>query len=165
MVEKYPWYEIVESEAPLKQGDFIMNCPVIIPPERFSQKDVVDVVLEPYDVVVMSQSCDLEHEKITIVLVCPFISLNEIKNEFFRGTNGKNSIRNQSVPGLLMLYKCEIEGFEMDYSVVDFHDVFGIHFSVLKQIAKAQKRRLRLLPPYVEHLSQAFAKFFIVYKV
>jgi len=46
--------------------------------------------------------------------------------------------------------------------VVDFHDVFTVPRSFLEMLLKGrQSPRLRLLPPYREHLSQAFARFFM----
>ena len=75
-MNEYPWYEIVKKNDPIKQGDLVNSCPTINP---VSDSDIGegkklsgDVV--EYDVVVMSQSCDLEHEKIDLVLVCPFIT-------------------------------------------------------------------------------------------
>ena len=47
-------------------------------------------------------------------------------------------------------------------TVVDFHEVFSlpVHFLEL-WLSRGGNRRLRLLPPYREHLSQAFARFFM----
>lgn len=48
-----------------------------------------------------------------------------------------------------------------DYLVVDFKNVYGIHIDYLKKIGKSTTNRHRLLPPYREHLSQAFARYFM----
>jgi hypothetical protein len=48
-----------------------------------------------------------------------------------------------------------------DYLVVDFRNVYGIHINNLKIIAKNLGDRVRLNPPYREHLSQAFARYFM----
>jgi hypothetical protein len=46
--------------------------------------------------------------------------------------------------------------------VVEFHEIFTLPRSFLETLlAQRQTRRLRLLPPYREHLSQAFARFFM----
>ncbi len=60
-----------------------------------------------------------------------------------------------------MLNKCETEGFETDYLVVDFRSVYSVPFDFLVGLAERRGERLRLLPPYREHLSQAFARFFM----
>jgi hypothetical protein len=47
-------------------------------------------------------------------------------------------------------------------TVVDFHEVFSLPVSFLELwLKKANRPRLRLMPPYREHLSQAFARFFM----
>jgi len=44
---------------------------------------------------------------------------------------------------------------------VDFHRIYTVPKAYLKQIALNNKFRIRLLPPYREHLSQAFARYFM----
>ncbi len=100
-MEKYPWYEVVDGDEPLLQGDFLKNCPVIIP------------------------------------------------------------IRRGYAPGYHLLNKCAIEEFEEEYLVVDFRSVYSVPYSFVKELSKKRGKRLRLLPPYREHLSQAFARFFM----
>ena len=48
-----------------------------------------------------------------------------------------------------------------DYLVVDFRNVFAVHIDFLKAHVETLNDRVRLLPPYREHLSQAFARFFM----
>jgi len=45
--------------------------------------------------------------------------------------------------------------------VVDFRGVYSVTFDFLVELAQKRDKRLRLLPPYREHLSQAFARFFM----
>ena len=46
--------------------------------------------------------------------------------------------------------------------VVDFHNVYGVPLGILRSTAEEAKNgRLRLRSPYREHLSQAFAQFFM----
>lgn len=163
-MKEYPWYEIIVSDALLSQGDFFESCPVLIP-HTVIDRDVETAVasVKEYDVVVMSQSCDLEYRKLNIVLVCPVWSLNEFgeKSSYFKGSKGKEALRRGHLPGYHLLNKCELEGFQKDYSVVDFRNVYGVPFDFLVEISKQKGHRLRLLPPYREHLSQAFARFFM----
>jgi len=52
--------------------------------------------------------------------------------------------------------------FATEIRVVDFQDLFTVPRSFLEALLrKRQTARLRLLPPYREHLSQAFARFFM----
>lgn len=161
-MEKYPWYEIVGGEESLLQGDFINSCPVVIPSGAIDSAKVSAEVIE-YDVVIMSQSCDLEQRKIVLVLVCPVWPLSkfEEKNSFFESRKGKEALRQGNVPGYHLLNKCETNGFRIDYLVVDFRSVYSVPFDFLLNLATKKGRRLRLLPLYREHLSQAFARFFM----
>jgi NADPH:quinone reductase-like Zn-dependent oxidoreductase len=48
------------------------------------------------------------------------------------------------------------------HQVVDFHEVFSLPLDFLTAWVQAKgEPRLRLRPPYREHLSQAFARFFM----
>lgn len=171
MATKYPWYEVVQGEG-LLQGDFLGLCPVIVPPRDFpAPRNDAKTMLTPeamvkirqYDVVIMSQSCDLVEKKLDLVLVCPHWSMSEVEkdSQFFRGEKGKEAIRKGNVPGYHLLNKCTIRGFERGYRVVDFRSVFSLPVDFIVDFAHRKGRRLRLLPPYREHLSQAFARFFM----
>ncbi|MBE0478052.1 hypothetical protein IBX65_02895 [Candidatus Aerophobetes bacterium] len=54
-----------------------------------------------------------------------------------------------------------MNGFERGYTVVDFRSVYSVAFDFIVELAEKRGKRLRLLPPYREHLSQAFARFFM----
>jgi hypothetical protein len=62
---------------------------------------------------------------------------------------------------ILLINKIDIGAFKKDFLIVDFRNVFGVHISFLMQFIRNQNKRLRLLSPYREHLSQAFARFFM----
>ena len=161
-MEKYPWYEIVNGKETLLQGDFINSCPIIAPPKAIKSNKVSADVIE-YDVVIMSQSCDLVHKKLDLVLVCPIWPLSEFekRSDFFKSNDGKEALRQGNVPGYHLLNKCEIDRFKTDYQIVDFRSIYSIPYNFIIDLSKKRDRRLRLLPPYREHLSQAFAKFFM----
>ena len=162
-MREYPWYGIMKREDPIEQGDLVNSCPIIIPSSDLEEGKKVSADVDEYDVVVMSQSCDLEYDKIDLVLVCPVIPLNELgnSNPFYKGKTGKEAIRLGYLPGFHLLNKCEIEGHETDFLVVDFHNVYGVPFNSLKSMISKIEERTRLLSPYREHLSQAFARFFM----
>lgn len=157
----YPWYDIVDCEEKLQQGDFVRECPIVIPPEKFedNQKSTVNT----FDVIVMSQSCDLLNNKLEIVLVCPYWPLSKFgeANEVYRGKKGKNDLKQGLKPNLHLLNSCSLSGLAHDFIVVDFRVVFGVHYGFISEFMIKQESRLRLLPPYREHLSQAFARFFM----
>jgi hypothetical protein len=161
MLEEYPWYNIVDGKENLMQGDFIYECPVIIPTSEIS--DEVEANVISYNVIVMSQSCDLVQKKVDLVLVCSIWSLSDFeqKSGFFKSKEGKESLRQGNVLGYHLMNKCTIEGFQTDYLVVDFRNVYGVPFNFLLGFVNKRGKRLRLLPPYREHLAQAFARFFM----
>ena len=45
--------------------------------------------------------------------------------------------------------------------MVDFHAMFTLRVPLVREYAQAVGDRLRLLPPYREHLSQALARLFM----
>ena len=157
-MDNYPWYKTVDGNEPILQGDFVNSCPIVIPTLAMELEKQVSADVVEYDVVVMSQSCDLMQKKLDLVLVCPILPLGEAEGDYFKSRKGKEELRRGNVPGYHLLDKCDIEGFETDYLVVDFRNVYGVPFDYL---TKRSDKRLRLLPPYREHLSQAFARFFM----
>jgi len=167
----FDWYEICElGDSSLEQGDFVPECPIVVPPSSIAEGNEVDVEVQLIDSIIMSQSCDLDNGKIDIVLVCPYYNLRYwIENAL--PTNERTSKKAQKkaienlkrgyLPGYHLLQKCPNHGLE-DWQVVDFRNVYGINFDLLQNIvSKTEQQRLRLLSPYKEHLSQAFARYFM----
>lgn len=167
MAQQYPWYEVTEDRV-LLQGDLLQGCPILEPSvemlgggEGLSEQS--DIPFQTYDVVIMSQSCDLIAGKIQLVLLCPYSSLERMteENAELREPKFREKIRRGEVFGHHMLNKCEYEAFHDDYLIVDFRSVFALPLAFLKDFVSRSPKRLRLLPPYREHLSQAFARFFM----
>ena len=163
MVAVYPRYEAVGAGEPLMQGDLLDACPIVIPPPVPLGTERVEAMVREYDVIVMSQSCDLEQRKVDLVLVCPVWPISEFgQNDSFYGTSdGQEALRRGYCPGYHLVHPCDLVGFERECLVVDFRNIYGVPFDFLLDFAGSIERRLRLLPPYREHLSQAFARFFM----
>lgn len=127
------------------------------------------------DVIVMTQACDLEQDKVRNVVVCPHVSLSEYKTGwevYLRQRNQnptakawrthRNDIKDGYAWNLSILNKSSVAGVELEHRIVDFHDVFTIPREFLESLLAARGgQRLRLLSPYREHLSQAFARYFM----
>jgi hypothetical protein len=167
MAERYSWYEVVAGDK-LLQGDMIYQCPVIVPtgevPDETGEEEyILEAEVSIYDAVIMSQSCDLEQEKLDLVLVCPHWPFEEFanRNDYFKSSRGKADLRRGNIPGYHLLDRCTIGGWEKNVRVVDFRNVYSLPYPFLKKFAEKRRERLRLLPPYREHLSQAFARFFM----
>ena len=165
----YDWYQVLTDEnlGNLEQGDFIPLCPLVIPPTQIEAGQTPEVDIKETDTIVLSQSCDLANSKIENVLVCPYYSLM-VFTEGLPGERTKKNInraisnlRQGNLPGYHLLERCtEVEHLS-DYQVVDFRNVYAVNLSYLKNLLKDINPRVRLLPPYREHLSQAFARFFM----
>ncbi len=159
----YPWYSQVASTEPLQQGDFVMKCQIIQPSAEANQVgQSIKAIVKEYDVIVMSQSCDLIADKIDLALVCPFYSLKTLGDLYseYKTSGKKEKLRQGNVFGMHLLNECATNG-DSDFLVVDFKSVYALPLQFLKQIAAGRASRKRLLPPYREHLSQAFARFFM----
>jgi hypothetical protein len=152
----YPWYGLAEDDT-LQQGDLLFDCP-------FDELEAAGEGFETaYDVVVLSHSCDLEHDKLQMIQVCPFWDLEMLAKdvEFFRGRRGREDLRRGGLPGYHLLNRCALPEKPTDFLVVDFRMQFAVKLLDLRSLASGQKPRLRLLPPYREHLAQALARFYM----
>ena len=78
--------------------------------------------------------------------------------------NTCNDIADGYVWNQAFLNSCSLGKGELstEIRVVDFHDIFTVPRTFLESLlSQRQTPRLRLLPPYRDHLSQAFARFFM----
>jgi hypothetical protein len=160
---QYHWYERV-SGTDLEQGDILVSCPVLLPSvDLVKNVDAgnIDIDVEERDVIVMSQSCDLENSKIVEVILCPVWELSEINDCRLADISGKEKARQGHFPSIHMLNSCEIEKMDREYRIVDFRHIYTLPIEVVQEHANSLGDRVRLLPPYREHLSQAFARYFM----
>jgi hypothetical protein len=152
----YPWYGLPDGDD-LQQGDLLYSCP-------FDRVDAPgEAGRQNYNVVVMSHSCDLVNDKLVLIQVCPFWELETLakRAEFFGGKRGREEIRRGNVPGYHLLNSSSLAVLPTGFLVVDFRSQFAVNSLTLNSLAAAQKPRLRLLPPYREHLAQALARFYM----
>lgn len=160
----YPWYSILKNDNEIQQGDLIPDCPIIIPPHKIEEDKELDIRVDLMNAIVLSQTCDLVNGKVDLVLVCPIYSLKSFVESLSDKKNTKDTIENLR-KGFLYSYHLlnnsdVIEDLK-DYQVVDFKNVYGVKFILLKELVQERETRYRLLPPYREHLSQAFARYFM----
>jgi len=179
------WYRAAGAVEPLTQGDIIFECPAVSwrlsalqPPAGSVAEDLSlgeHLIAEARDLVVMTQACDLEHAKVTSVVLCPHYGLEEFKDawEEDQRSKGQNptakawrrycdDICEGTIWNLNLLNAQSDGGVEVEHRIVDFHEVFTLPQPVLESLLKAKNvPRPQLLPPYREHLSQAFARFFM----
>ena len=164
---EYPWYQTLKLNDELQQGDFIPDCPIVIPPAGLSKDDETEMSVILMDVIILSQSCDLVNKDIINILVCPYSKatdyLKTIPPEQTKTAKARKKILDNIRKGYLNAYHLlnKQNGIFDDYLVVDFKNVYGIHRATLSETIESLENRVRLLPPYREHLSQAFARYFM----
>lgn len=160
------WYEITENNNELQQGDFIKNCPILLLPKNIDLTTNEEInakkgEIKLFDVIILSQSCDLKSKKIDNVLVCPFYELNYLQKKSQEFKNSKiEQIRRGYIHSMHLLNKCELKEFKSDFKIVEFKNPFSVDREYLENLI-CSKKRIRLKSPYKEHLSQAFARFFM----
>jgi hypothetical protein len=180
-----PWYENVDHDTPLTQGDLVFNCPLLtwkpgpvqLPPGQDAGHEVLKAATAAIraDVIVLSQACDLEHNKVANVILCPHLPLNEYKTRWEETMqSGKQNPTSKSwqrhcgdirdgFNWNLAILNAGISGeISIPLRVVYFHEVFTAPRVFIESLlSQRMQPRLRLRPPYREHLSQAFARFFM----
>jgi hypothetical protein len=81
-----PWYGGVGPGERLTQGDIIFECPLVswsaAPIQVTSPGTEVEALRQGRvaflaDVIVMTQACDLEQDKVRNVVACPHLSLSD----------------------------------------------------------------------------------------
>lgn len=173
------WYEIVPSNTSLTQGDIIFDSPVLRwkeSPSLSIDKLASSVECIKADLVVMTQACDLEQNKVDDAILCPHIGIAEYrvaweaemkKRDQAKAINEKSwgkhcsSIKDGFIWNLSMIKENNTK-IPMSVRIVDFHDVYALPRKFLEEfLIQRGVERIRLLPPYREHLSQAFARYFM----
>ena len=160
---KYPWYQIGKING-LEQGDLLPNCPVIYLPNDLTpilnaqENDEIEIIpdLKTVDLILMTQSCDLEKDEIEQVLLCAYLPFSTKEYQ-----KNKDNIRKERMPALHLIEKCDSEDFPFEKQVVDFRAIYTLPKEFVSAFAETLTLRARLLSPYKEHLSQAFARYFM----
>lgn len=159
----YEWYQ-VGAWLNLLQGDLLFGCPVLVPPANLSpslsnlkEGDNLQgsLLIQRADLIVLSQSCDLQNDKIDQVLLCAHFPASDYSN------SERKSIRREQRPSAHMIQRCLIVGHDFERRVIDFRTIYTLPKDLVIAVALNGSSRVRLLPPYREHLSQAFARYFM----
>jgi hypothetical protein len=176
---RFPWYDRVEqANATIEQGDILDNCKIFALPSNSlydqiqrldpalpsQELQVEKAPLEQVNLIVASQSCDLRTRpggKTTLknVLLCAFHRYDQFPQDGDRKLDVKNIIQGRQ-PAYHLLAPTGIPGFQRGLRIIDFRNVYVLPIEYVRAHLSAAPH-LRLLPPYREHFSQAFARFFM----
>ncbi len=159
------WYDLIE-EGTLEQGDILFQCPVsVLVSDTLpsSDEEEIEVDLLTLNVVVMTQSCDLANGKTPDVVLCALWNAEEAISQ---GVNmgQKNTlaeIKKGRRPRYVLLNKSTLLNTPLSLCIADCGKVFSLPLAYVQDAARRQGPRLRLRSPYREHLSQAFAQYFM----
>ena len=162
--QQYPWYSLAEGDD-LEQGDILESCRVFSPPADLADDSRAEHATFGYterDVIVMSQSCDLVkgRNKLTEVLLCALWRRSECTEGHLSTPRGWEDARRGNLPAYHVLSECDLPTAAREVRIVDFRRIYPLPIDFVRRHA-ASARRIRLLPPYREHLSQAFARYFM----
>jgi len=184
MTMSEPWFEVVDSGVDLTQGDVILNCPLLkwqrdqaAPENAASEAADVGRLLGAVraDVIVMTQACDLAHGKVADVVLCPCRPLSayraawtaDMESRGQRPTDKSwgrfyDDVRDGYVWNLFLTDAWHGDAISTEHRIVDFHAVHTVpHLFLDTLLTSLGDPRLRLRSPFREHLSQAFARFFM----
>lgn len=159
----YPWYCLVNGDE-LQQGDILEGCPIYLPPANLTPDSLeANFKWTRRNVIIMSQTCDLVkgREKITEILLCLVWNQSEHTDGHLSTNAGMEQARKGQLLYHRVLNKCELEGVEREFRIVDFRYIYTLPIDFCRNFAAKTPNRIRLLPPYREHLSQAFAGLFM----
>lgn len=166
----YPWYTEIENSGEITQGDILKDCIIPLPDKDLYRSIIEDqdqvksnVDLKTIDIIILSQSCDIKNDKIESIVMCPIWELQTLVNEsqYYKSSNARESLRQGKEPAYHLINDYTSDKIVFNFSVVDFHRIYSLPKDYVKTIGENAGIRLRLLSPYREHLSQAFARYFM----
>jgi hypothetical protein len=157
------FWSAVQSHQ-LAQGDLLQNCFVpVFPPDFGTTLSPQEVPVATANLIVVTQSCDLENRKVQLVALCPIHSLAEFETASpdFAKKGKWEEVRQGRREGLYLLPSPSAPENNREALVVDFRQIVSLPFAYLRRHAEQLGPRWRLQSPYLEHFSQAFARFFM----
>ncbi len=158
------WHETSGGE--LLQGDLLRDC--LLPlfrsePLSSIGASVVDQEVRRARLIVVTQSCDLASGRAEFVALCPLHTLAEFErvNPEFARKGRWEGVRKGRVEGLHLLASPTQPANNHESLVVDFGHIVSVPYAYAVEHAESFGARWRLASPYLEHFSQAFARFFM----
>jgi|SRR5271157_5125443 len=158
------WWRATRGTG-LAQGDLLSDClvPMLTAEPEPLAVEPAEQTLKRARLIVVTQSCDLENQRVEFVALCPIHTLEEFEapNPEFAKKGQWENVRKGRIEGLHLLASAEQPDNNRASLVVDFGHIVSIPFPYLAKHANSLGQRWRLDSPYLEHFSQAFARFFM----
>jgi hypothetical protein len=175
----YPWYQIIDTDEPLEQGDILNNVPIIVPYFDIASNELSGNRKVFDQMIVLSQSCDIQEKSTNMVILCPMYPLDSYLSEVLgsmkeqpKATKIKkwkdyesNKLRKGENYAFHLLNICKnihcSYCIEKPYYIIELRNINSLPLDFIEQFSIDHGKRLRLLPPYREQLSQAFGRLFM----
>jgi hypothetical protein len=154
------YWETVSGDN-LSQGDLLRACKVPRLPEIFPNQETTQIQLDQYDLIIATQTCEIEQQKVTVVTLCPVWTLDTFERANPKIRDKWNAVLKGRQEGLHMLSSYDDASDNRTAFVVDFHFIFSLPLVYLQQHAATLGSRPRLRSPWLEDYSQAFARYFM----
>jgi hypothetical protein len=163
---------IFTRESSLCQGDLLPGCWIPRFPADFSEilEEARVIQAEQADLIIITQSCDLEQAKTSLVAMCPVWSIPAFEQAQTNSGRAKsarawadfwNNVRKGRSPTLHLLASPTDPTNARAALLVDFRAIYSLPVEYLLRHATQIGDRWRLRSPFLEHFSQAFARSFM----
>jgi hypothetical protein len=148
----------------LRQGDFLPGCIVPILPKVLVPDGNMSASARSNDLIIVTQSCDIEQGRVRRIALLAISSLPEFEasNPSFAKKGRWNEVLKGRAEGLHLLASPTNPEDSRQALVVDFREIYSLPIDYLTDhAARLGRPRWRLKSPFLEHFSQAFARFFM----
>jgi hypothetical protein len=137
--------------------------PVFDPAYGNSEDTTHDVVVDTRNCIIVTQTCDLENSKAPFVALCPLHAIADFEevNPPYKKRGEWEQVRKGRREGLHLIASVTNPDDNHECFVADFREIYSLPIDYLNQHAHRLGRRWRLRSPFLEHFSQAFARFFM----
>lgn len=156
------WYAS-DIDANIEQGDIFLDFPLNRVLEFPEDDEIVDIRQEPLDLIVLTQTCYIVNgpkvDDILLALIQNYdTTANDTKFNWLREKNAIKGLVDGNNSAFLLLP--ENDGVvKFNWSFINFHHLYTVPYGYIQKIANESPNRLRLKSPYLEHVSQGFAKY------
>jgi hypothetical protein len=144
----------------IDQGDIVESCPLTFLTEYdMNRPEEAEVECVPARVLVLTQTCDLAHRKISEITVAIVYEAQFIVDKgLLKPSDVRGPVQAGRVYGWYFLPANSDLG--LNEMIVDLRQLHTARLDLLTALVQRGKRRARLLSPYREHLAKHFADTF-----
>lgn len=149
-----------------EQGDLLRGLPVVhVEQVDLSGTPTVRSQVQTIDAILVTQTCDLENEKIRNILLARVVSWADFaaaqfaaENTAVKGRSFRRNLIRGDIPPLMLLHERQAQP-RLAWSISDFRELHVVERCRIDLFVAqpGNRRRLRLRSPYKEHFAQAFA--------